>query len=376
MARLQRAWRASPLPAFLRWWGGELRACLPQRMAAWLARDASWYLLTLDNDTVCVRKATADETLARIDTTQDATLQQAAWREALANADRQDVRVALCLSPDQVLRRRLYLPSAARADLRRVAGYEMDRQTPFQVSDVCYDVRPLDTVADGRLEAELVLAPRERLQPLLQRARAMGVSIDAVDVAAGDGRLNVNLLDASARPVHPHPRRRLNGVLVGLAILLLALVMGQWLHNRRQALNAMQTQVEALHGQARQVAALRRQLVARLGASGFLQRHRAEAPTMIAVLDDVTHRLPDDTWLERFSVDAGGRVSLQGQSPHATGLLERMADSAYLTDPGFQGVIQTDPATGKERFYMTAQLSVPAAASSSPGSADAQADSH
>ena len=29
LERAQRAWRASPLPAFLAWWGGELRALLP-----------------------------------------------------------------------------------------------------------------------------------------------------------------------------------------------------------------------------------------------------------------------------------------------------------------------------------------------------------
>lgn len=382
MARLQRAWRASPLPDFLAWWGRELRACLPTRMRAWLERHARWYLLALQDDDVTLREAGFAQVLARIDTTQAEALQQTAWREALARADPQDVRIALCLPPAQVLRRTLYLPAAARADLHRVVGYEMDRQTPFQVADVCYDVRQPGPATDGRLEVELVLAPRARLAPLLEKLRAMGATVDAVDVAEGDDRLGVNLLDAAARPAHPHPRRRLNLALVGLAVLLLVLAMGQWLHNRRSTLATMQAQVQGMHGQARQVAALRRQLVTRLGAAGFLERRRAQSPAMIAVLADVTHRLPDDTWLERFSVDAGGNVSLQGQSPHATGLLKRMSGSAYLGDPGFQGVIQTDPRTGKERFYMTAQLHSPATASQPANAAstgegvDAQAERH
>lgn len=355
-------------------------------MAAWFERHATWYLLALENDEVILRAAGSEQVSARIDAAQAEALQQTAWREALSEADPQDVRLALCLPTNQVLRRHLYLPAAARADLRRVVGYEMDRQTPFHVGDACFDVRPLGTAADGRLMVELVLAPRSRLEPLLQRLAAMGARVDAVDVADDRGRLGVNLLDAAARPAHPHPRRRLNLALAGLAIVLLALGMGQWLHNRRSTLAAMQTQVDALHGRARQVTHLRSQLVQRLGATGFLVRQRAQSPAMIDVLADVTHRLPDDTWLERFSVDATGHVSLQGQSPHATQLLKRMSGSVYLGDPGFQGVIQTDARTGKERFYMTAQLRAPAsaasvaaspaAASSTQEGADAQAERH
>ena len=226
MARMQRAWRSSPLPGFFAWWRRELRACLPVRMGAWFERHATWYRLTLENDEVTLRAADAGQALARIDTLQAEALQQTAWREALSSADPQDVRLALCLPADQVLRRKLYLPMAARADLRHVVGYEMDRQTPFHVGDVCFDVRQLGTAADGRLMVELVLAPRSRLEPLLQRLATMGARVDAVDVADEHGRLGVNLLDAAARPAHPHPRRRLNLMLAGLAIVLLALLMG------------------------------------------------------------------------------------------------------------------------------------------------------
>lgn len=370
--RMRLAWRTSALPGFLAWWGRELNACLPTRMAAWFGRHTSWYLLELAGDEVVLRAVGADQPLARIDTTQAPALQQNAWHEALSGTDPQDLRVALCLSPEHALRRQLYLPVAARADLRRVVGYEMDRQTPFRVSDVCFDVRQLGAASDGRLMVELVLAPRQRLNPLLQRFKVMGARVDAVDVADGRGRLGVNLLDETARPSHPHPRRRLNLVLTAVAVVLLALIMGQWLHNRHSALAAMQTQVQALHSQARQVATLRRQLVARLGAAGFLVRQRAQSPAMIDVLADVTHRLPDDTWLDRFGVDATGNVSLQGQSPHATRLLKRMAGSAYLADPGFRGVIQTDPRTGKERFFMTAQLRTAAAAKPATATSVAQ----
>jgi general secretion pathway protein L len=83
-----------------------------------------------------------------------------------------------------------------------------------------------------------------------------------------------------------------------------------------------------------------------------------------------------------LGIDASGRVSLQGESPQATKVLKWMGASPYLDDPGFQGVIQTDARTGKERFYMTAQLRTmtgggkPAHATSTQRGADAQAERH
>lgn len=385
--RVSRAWRGSALPGFFAWWWRELRACLPTRLTDCLERRATWRLLEPHGDAMILRAAGDARELARIDMTQAPALQQSRLDEALADVDAHDLRLALCLPPDRVLRKRLRLPAAARGDLHRVAGFEMDRQTPFRFSEVCYDVRLLGTQADGYLDVELVLVPRARLEPWSTRLEAMGAHVDAVDSVDGNDRLGVNMLDAGKRPAHPNPRKRLNLVLGALVVLLLAMVMGQWLHNRRAALEQMQTRVDTLRGQAHEVAGLRRQLVDRLGAAGFLVRQRASSPAVIDVLADITRRLPDDTWLMRLGIDDGGRLSLQGQSPHATRLLKRLAASPYLDDPGFQGVIQTDPKTHDERFYMTADLrpldasaAAPAAsaahATSTPGGADAQVERH
>ncbi|MFS6649929.1 PilN domain-containing protein, partial [Staphylococcus aureus] len=61
-------------------------------------------------------------------------------------------------------------------------------------------------------------------------------------------------------------------------------------------------------------------------------------------------------WLERFSLDDSGQIGFQGQSPQAAKLLDLLKGSPLLDNANFQGSIQTDPASGKERFYMVAQL--------------------
>ncbi|MDO1528948.1 type II secretion system protein GspL [Fulvimonas sp. R45] len=367
LERLQRAWRGSPLPGFLAWWGGELRALLPARWRGLFGGGAEWRLLQHADGRWTLRQPGVAAPLARWNDSLDAAAQQAALAAATAGTAPQDLRLALCLPPQQVLRRRLSLPLAARDNLRQVGAFEMDRQTPFRAEQVHYAVRELPGVAPaGRFNAELVAVPRGQLDAQLQRLREAGIAVDAADLADGDGRLGTNLLPPEQARVRRDPRRRLNLALAGAAALLLVLCLGQWLRNREDALAAMQAQVDGMHAQARQVALLRQQLLDNAGAAGFLAQRKAGTVGVLDLLQDLTSHLPDDTWLERFTVDGQGHVGFQGQSAKAAQLVDALQGSRLLADPSFQGVIQRDPNTGKERFYMVAQVRAPAAAKPAP----------
>ncbi|WP_426687408.1 PilN domain-containing protein [Rhodanobacter ginsengiterrae] len=361
----RRSWRASPLPGFLQWWGGELRALLPVRWRSLFGSGADWYLLQNTSTTWTLRHSGDTGVLASWDEAQQIAGDAAgsapmALREALHKGDREDLRVALLLPPALVLRRTLSLPLAARDNLGQVAGFEMDRQTPFTLAQVHYSVRELATTAPaGRFNAELVVVTRDALDPLLARLQAQSIGVDAVDLAVGDGRLGVNLLPAERLPQHARPRRRLNLILAAACVLLLAFVLGEWLHNRQLALQQMQAEVEGMRAEAQQVAALRQQLQDNAGAAGFLAQRKKNSVAMLSLLQDATARLPDSAWLERFSVDNTGQIGFQGQSQQAAKLLDTLKDSQLITDASFQGSIQPDPTTGKERFYLTARVRQP-----------------
>ena len=49
-------------------------------------------------------------------------------------------QVVLVLPDDQVLRRTVELPLAARENLREVVSFELDRYTPFAAEDVMFDL--------------------------------------------------------------------------------------------------------------------------------------------------------------------------------------------------------------------------------------------
>lgn len=368
--RLRRGWRGSPVPAFLTWWGGELRELLPRRWQAWFSGGADWYLLHHTGNQWTVRRAGSAQPVTQWDDSADNLVQQAALSDALKAVDREDLRLALLLPAATVLRRTLALPLAARDNLQQVMAFEIDRQTPFTAAQVYYAVRELPlAAASGRVNVELVAVMRGALDPLLAGLANLGIAVDAVDLAVGADRLGVNLLPAQQTPRRIRPRRRLNLALGVACLVLVVLVLVSWVHNRAAALAQMQDTVESMRGDAQQVASLRQQLQDNAGAAGFLAQRKKNTIGMLSLMQDITMRLPDTAWLERFSVDNTGQVGLQGQSIQAAKLLDTLKDSTLITDASFQGSIQPDPTTGKERFYLTAQLRQPAAGKSKPASA-------
>lgn len=360
LARAQALWQASVLPDFARWWGGQLLALLPVAWRGWFVSGAQWVALAPSADGWALRRVGQDQPLWQGDLGDG--VRRAQMRDALHAVDPADLRLVLLLPADRLLRRRLNLPLAARSRLREVLAFEMDRQTPFRVAQVYYAARPLTVPAPaGQFALELLVVPRTALDPLLDETTAHGLPVDAVDVAAGNQRLGINLLPRERSVRHRRPQARRNALLAAIGVLALGLVLGQWLHNRRVALEQMRTQVAAMRGQAQQVADLRQQWQDNLGAAGFLAQRKRQSVAMLSVLREATARLPDGAWLERFSVDNTGQIGMQGQSPQASKLLDVLKASPLIADAGFQGSIQADPATGKERFYLVAQVRHPAA---------------
>lgn len=374
LERLRRTWRGSALPAFLTWWGGQLRASLPLRWRRWLQSGAQWLLLLPDHDkTIALQRVGEPAACGYLDTSVAAPLQRQSIATASAGIDDADLRLALCLPASAVLRRTLTLPVAARADLHQVMAWEMDRQTPFRAADVYFDVRTLGSMGHDRISVELLVTPRTHIDPLLADLRQADVRIDAIDVQDGAQRLGANLLPQAQRPSHANPRRRRNLLLLAATLVLLVLAMGQWVHTQRQMLAQMQAEVDALHGQARSVLALRKQVQDRVGAADFLRQRKQHAPAILDLLETITTRLPDGSWLERLSVDAG-QLGMRGQSPQATALLKRMQGSPLYGEPSFEGVITADPRSGDERFYMVAPLPAPASSSAAPRNPGGHAD--
>ncbi|TAM93988.1 MAG: fimbrial assembly protein [Rhodanobacteraceae bacterium] len=356
--RIKLAWSRSPLPGFLRWWGGELAALLPTRLRRWLQRGPDVLWLSVSPTTVGAKRVRTGAVLATIPADLPAEVQRATFAKACVGSDPDDRRLVLVVSSGSVLHRRLVMPMAAAADPRKVVGYELDRQTPFRADQLYYDVRvSRDPAPAGQVVLDLYAAPRADLDPMLERLAVAGAQPDAVDVQRDDGLLaGVDLLPAGRRPRRAEKRRRINWILGAVCAVLVVLILAQWLGNRRAALAKMQDEVEAMRVQATQSEQLRAQLTAAVAASEFLVKRKAEKPPPLVVLDELTRRMPSTAWLDAMTLDDSGGLDIKGEADKAAALVDTLGGSGVLAEPKLQGVIQPDPATGKERFELVARV--------------------
>ncbi|HET7562483.1 MAG TPA: PilN domain-containing protein [Rhodanobacteraceae bacterium] len=358
LERARLAWRRSPLPGFLQWWGSELTAMLPARLRGWVQRGPDVLWLSAAGDSISVYRVRTGSTLTRIPAELPPEVRRAAFAQACAGIDPDDRRLLLVVPSDHVLQRRLVLPAAAAGDPRRVAGYELDRQTPFKADQVYFDARLSGEPAPaGNVAVDLFVVPKAELDPMLERVGASGVLPDAIDVQGADGALaGIDLLPPGRRPRRADRRRRLNWLLGGVCIVLVVLLLSQWLDNRRAALAAMQAEVDTMRAQATRSEQLHAQLTGAIAASKFLVKRKADNPAPLAVLDDLTMRLPLTASLDTLTLDDSGGLDIKGEAAKAAALVDALGRSPLLAEPKLQGVIQPDPATGKERFEMVARV--------------------
>ncbi len=361
IARVRTRLAKTPLPRFFSWWGRELLACLPERWRAFLSDRSESLLVGVAPDAFVVWRERGDAIRehGRIPRDLPAEAQAAQFRQMRDAVEDPNARTVFCIDSDRVLTRVLSLPAATTDNLPQVLAFEMDRQTPFKADQVYFDSRVLGQDASGRnAQVELVLMPRAQLDAELATLPGGVAQIDGVDAwkgAPGAARRHVNLLPPDKRTRRRDLRLPLNLGLAAAAIVLLALNMDESLANRAAALDAMRAEVDDAGKQAKQVAALKKTLTDSIVGANFLSDRKRKGPTTVALIDDITQRMPLDTYLERLQIE-NKQVQLQGQATEAAKLIALLGASPCLGNPGFQGQVQPDPRTSKERFQINADL--------------------
>ena len=265
------------------------------------------------------------------------------------------------------LRRRLSLPAAAADRLREVLGFEIDRQTPFTLAEVYYDARVLGRRGDGQIDAELVVVPRSILENALTAlGEPLVATLAGVDMADAEGLpLGVNLLPGAQRRRRRDPRAVWNSALGVVALVALGAGLWQIRHNREAAADALEIEAKRRSQQALKVSAEKKQLVDLVEGLRFLQQTRNGRPSTVEVLDELSRRLPDSTYVERVSIE-GERILIVGLSSEAARLVERLQGSKLWHSMNLTGALMPDQGKGRDRFNLEAKLSiVPSAADKS-----------
>ena len=344
---------------FFAWWGRSLAAWLPRAWRTTLGLDRGRLLLGIDDDALQLRLQDGDglRDIGRMPLPTELEVDGNDVLAAVLSPSLAELPRWLLLPAGACLRRQLVLPAAAAERLRDVVGFEIDRQTPFAAEDAAYDARLLSRrEGDGQLDAELVVVPRAALDAQCNALGAQARWLAGADVAGGDGRpLGVNLLPPAARFAQSDPWRAWNFALVGVAVLAIAAALWQMLDNRRTAADAFAVVAGSQAEAARKVSVQRQRLVDLVQGQAFLDQSRSGRATTVEVLDELSRRLPDDTYLEKLALE-GDRLTLIGLSNEASALVGKLEGSKLWHAPALTGALVPDPRTKRDRFTLVAEL--------------------
>jgi general secretion pathway protein L len=90
-------------------------------------------------------------------------------------------------------------------------------------------------------------------------------------------------------------------------------------------------------------------------AATVIASKRTARPLLVEVLEDLSARIPDDSYLQRVELRQG-ELQLVGVSTTASNLIRQLEASPLLTDVRFESSVTRDVTSGKERFTIVARL--------------------
>jgi len=362
------------MTGFGHWWARELAAMMPSRLRAALEHRRARPVLAFDGaEATLWRPAqsggrTRMIQAARIALDGDQQAVVAGGRSALAPLVRGGngaaPEVVIALAPRATLRKRLTLPAAIEANLHQALAYDLDRHTPFKSDELYFDAAVVDRdPAHNTLQVELAAARRAIVDPLLRHAesfgaRVVGVSVDPPEVIASS-RLDLLPVDRPERASRSRWQVALPALLV-IAAILAALVLPVW--QKREEAIVLNHQSDQARQRAGVSDALRTELERRVGEYNFALERKYAFPGTVQALDDITHLLPDDTWLTQLELrsvrgkDGQRELTLRGESANAGRLVSLLEDSKLFTQAAPRSpTTKIQPGPG-EIFDVGAQL--------------------
>jgi len=247
------------------------------------------------------------------------------------------------------------MPAIAEPNLRQALFFEIERQTPFRAEDVYFDYHVLARRPESkRLIVELVAAPRADVDAILRQARDWGLQPSIVDVVARNSQsgIGINLLRSDAVSARWSSPRVASAL---IAILLVVAVLYVPVNQLRVEDDSLAALVTVESEKAKQVLAKRAELDENLRAARFLRERKQNLPRELAVLNELTKALPNNTWLNRLSQTKEG-VKISGYSAAASELIPRIDSVPLFKNPTFSSPIVQDSEKKLERFDISFEL--------------------
>lgn len=346
---------------FLRWWWRELGFLVPEKIRQ-LINDRQGLLI--------IRPSPTEFTLTYVDQGVGAALATVGRNEAglaqfkaLQSADERlaKAKVILRLSEDEGLHRELILPAAVKENLAQVVAYELDKYTPFKAGQVYFAIKLLPGPNEpGQMKAMLILTTRELLDGIYEDLKALGLVPVLADYEGfandlDDSYGNYNLLPEAFQPKTAKLPRLIHAGLLTATGLLLLTALALPVGLQYQAVEALEEKVKVIEKDAKKIKALQQEVDSVINETQKLLDEKRARPTMLTMLNELSHLIKDDTWLSYLQY-SDGHLQIQGESPTASNLIGVLEASDLFNNARFASPVTQNTVSKLERFQITVDV--------------------
>lgn len=346
---------------FLRWWKRELSFLIPERLKR-LINDKQGFIiitpkagqlhLTYIDDGGPMDLLVLDRNDTAPAQFQNLTGQDEKFSKA---------NVVLRLSGSDALIKELWLPAAAKENLKQVVTYELDRYTPFKAEQVYFAVRMLENRPEsGQIKVLLVLAPRDLLDSICEDLTALGVSPIFADCEKAPNSLDYyrdgyDLMPERYRKKTARtPGLIYSGLIVSAILLFIAaLVLPVWF--QYQTVQALAEKVQRIEKEAKKIKLLQAEVDAVIKETQELLDEKMSTPAIVVILNSLSTIIKDETSLAYLQY-SDGHLQIQGESPAASTLIGVLEDSELFNNARFVSPVTQDNISKLERFQITVDV--------------------
>ena len=335
---------------FLYWWGGQLLALVPRPIMRLVRGADSRLMIDFSITPATVHRIEGGREGERRTIAPDMSAVEIG--EIMSRCGRHR-EVHLRLAAGRGLCRRVELPLAAEENLDEVLGFEMERLTPFTREEVLFGHDIVERNREtGSIVVDLKVAPNRVIEEARSRLPDTAGPIGRIEVVgrkAGDPVIHIDL------PRPPSSSGRWHHKLNAALALTLLVLAGLWVHRQESAsadvLAALEAREDELRGDVDSTLALQVDVDRMLASRTLLHEKRKASPLVVALLDDITARLPDHSWLTMARLSRG-EIQVTGYSAAVPELV-----SAFMASPMFSGVtfdspVTRDPKRGLDQFHL------------------------
>jgi general secretion pathway protein L len=262
-------------------------------------------------------------------------------------------RAELVLRPTRFMFRPLELPKRAAEFLDGIVRAQIDRLTPWTVSEAVYSWTPPIEAGNERIQLTVAATARAQVTPYVQALAALGATaivVSTVPQEAAAGAAPLKVFEQQSRGALEITRIRRVLMLVLAAAAAMAVIS---IGVSSIAADSLDTEQQDLTRQISKRRAAMRQDGG--NAQRMLERRKQTTAASVIILEALSKLLPDHTFVTELRVE-GGKVQVTGLTRDAPSLIRLIEQSPHFERATFFAPTTQSPGEPGERFHIEARI--------------------